>query len=104
LLDFPGIVVYDGGTLLQLKMDIVKALRELHNEKKRLDATIASLEARLKAGRTGSAAKRRRGRKSMSAAERLEVSKRMTLYWEARRAQLRPPPGEDQQASSTSAS
>jgi len=103
LLDFPRILVYDGGTLLQFKMDIVKALRELHNEKKRLDATIASLEARLKAARTGSAAKRRRGRKSMSAAERLEVSKRMTLYWETRRAQLRPP-GEDQQASSTSAS
>ena len=87
-------------------MDIVKALRELYNEKKRLDATIAALEARIKAANTGSAskaAKRRRGRKSMSAAERLEVSKRMTLYWEARRAQLNTPPdpapptGEDQQ-------
>lgn len=93
-------------------MDIVKALRELYNEKKRLDVAIASLEARLKAAQTGSATKtvkRRRGRKGMSAAERLEVSKRMTLYWEARRAQLRPPPsqapaGEDHQASTTSAS
>ncbi len=92
-------------------MDIVKALRELYNEKKRLDATIAALEARIKGANTGSAAKaakRRRGRKSMSAAERLEVSKRMTLYWEARRAQLNtpvpaPPTGEDQpdQASSS---
>jgi hypothetical protein len=90
-------------------MDIVKALRELHNEKKRLDATIASLEARIKAAHNGTpakSAKRRRGRKSMSPAERLEVSKRMTLYWESRRAQLNPPQdpaGEDLQASTTSA-
>jgi hypothetical protein len=95
-------------------MDIVKALRELYNEKKRLDASIASLEARIKASRAGSTAKpaKRRGRKSMSAAERLEVSKRMTLYWNARRAQVSPAPApsqappqsEDQQANSTSAS
>ncbi len=92
-------------------MDIAKALRELYNEKKRLDATIASLEARIKAARRGTSAKSgkvRRGRKSMSAAERLEVSKRMTLYWQSRRAKLRPPSapptGESQQASSTSAS
>jgi hypothetical protein len=109
-LDFPRIVVYDGGTpVYSFKMDIVKALRELYNEKKRLDTTIASLEARIKAAHTGTAAKsakRRRGRKSMSPAERLEVSKRMTLYWESRRAQLRPPQdpaGGDQQASTTSA-
>jgi hypothetical protein len=86
-------------------MDIVKALRELHNEKKRLDAAISALEARLKAANNGSRtkpSKGRRGRKGMSAAERLEVSRRMTLYWEARRAQLRPPlalPSEEPQAS-----
>jgi len=90
-------------------MDIVKALRELYNEKKRLDAAIAALEARGRAAKTGSPAKRakgRRGRKSMSAAERLEVSKRMTLYWEARRAKLHQPPGssQDQQSNTTSAS
>ena len=87
-------------------MDIVKALRELYNEKKRLDATIASLEARVKArGSVAKSGKRRRGRKSMSAAERQEVSKRMTLYWEARRAQVTSPrTGGDQQASSTCAS
>jgi hypothetical protein len=104
-------------------MDILKALRELYNEKKRLDVAISSLEARLKAPRTGSAAnpaKARRGRKSMCAAERLEVSKRMTLYWEARRAQALPTqsapqspseepssdptPPKDQQASSSSMS
>ena len=92
-------------------MDIVKALRELYHEKKRLDSAIAALEARLRGAHKGSGAragKSRRGRKSMSAAERLEVSKRMTLYWEARRAKLSGPPqaippGEDQQASTTSA-
>jgi hypothetical protein len=112
LLDFSCVVVYDRGTpKALLTMDIAKALRELYNEKKRLDATIAALEAGIKATRTGSAgksAKGRRGRKSMSAAERLEVSKRMTLYWQSRRAQLdspsAPPAGEGQQASSTSAS
>lgn len=65
-------------------MDVDKTLRELHQEKQRLDAAIAALEARLKNGTGGR--KRRRGRKSMSAAERQEVSKRMSKYWESRRA------------------
>jgi len=90
-------------------MDIVKALRELHTEKKRLDAAIAALETRIKAGHAGlgKTAKGRRGRKSMSAAERLEVSRRMTLYWEARRAQPPPPApllSEGRQAGTASAS
>ena len=87
-------------------MDIVKALRELYQEKKRLDAAIAALEARLKVGRAASSAKSvkgRRGRKSMSPAERLEVSRRMTLYWEARRSQAGSPP-DPEQASTSSAS
>ena len=70
-------------------MDIVKALRELYTEKKRLDAAITSLEARLRTAHKGPSkpAKGRRGRKSMSAAERLEVSARMRTYWQQRRAQ-----------------
>ncbi len=91
-----------------ITMDIVKALRELYNEKKRLDAAIAVLEARIRAGRSGAGAKPakgRRGRKSMSAAERLEVSRRMRLYWEARRSQVGPPQtlpsSEDQQANTS---
>ena len=88
-------------------MDVAKALRELYTEKKRLDATIARLEARLRAAPAVKSGARRRGRKSMSAAERLEVSKRMTLYWEARRAQGKPGAmvalAEEQQASSTAA-
>ncbi|MBV9768220.1 MAG: hypothetical protein JOZ32_01505 [Bryobacterales bacterium] len=68
-------------------MNVETTLRELHLEKKRLDSAIAALEARLKTDRAGSGkpAKNRRGRKAMSAAERAEVSKRMTLYWQSRR-------------------
>jgi len=69
-------------------MDVHKALRELYQEKKRLDAAILNLERRLRAPvRIGAA--RPRGRKQMSAEERIEVSKRMKRYWEARRAQAR---------------
>jgi hypothetical protein len=73
-------------------MDIIKALRELHAERNRLDAIIAALEVQMAASRKGSSARKpmgRRGRKSMSAAERLKVSERMTQYWESRRAQAR---------------
>jgi hypothetical protein len=85
-------------------MDIIKALRELHAERKRLNSVIASLETRLVGARKAGAARKgpgRRGRKSMSAAERLEVSKRMTLYWEARRAQLRELRGPSQQSNTS---
>jgi cell division septum initiation protein DivIVA len=103
-------------------MDIVKALRDLYTEKKRLDAAIASLEARIKSAKSGASSKpgtgaksgtgqRRRGRKSMSAAERLEVSRRMSLYWEARRAQQLSkagsppsPPSPDREANAREAS
>jgi septal ring factor EnvC (AmiA/AmiB activator) len=95
------------GPRSQGAMDIIKALRELHAEKTRLDAVIASLEAQVAAARKQGAARKspgRRGRKSMSAAERLKVSKRMRLHWEARRAQLRELQDQAQQPSSTSAS
>jgi hypothetical protein len=88
-------------------MDIIKALRELHAERKRLNSVIASLEERLVAARkprTTRKSPQRRGRKNMSAAERLEVSKRMTLYWETRRAQLRELQGPAKQSNTTAAS
>jgi hypothetical protein len=68
-------------------MDVEKALRELYEEKKRLDRAIAALEAGMDtaAGRTGG----RRGRRSMGADERKEVSKRMARYWAQRRARER---------------
>jgi hypothetical protein len=69
-------------------MDVHKALRELYQEKKRLDEAISNLERRLRAPIRRSTAVRR-GRKQMSEAERMKVSKRMKQYWEARRAQGR---------------
>ena len=74
-------------------MDIEKTLRELHQEKKRLDVTIAALEARQKV--VSSLRRHRRGRKGMSPEQRLEVSRRMQKYWEARKAaaaSLKPEP------------
>jgi len=65
-------------------MDINKALRELYEEKRRLDVAIAALEGRLRTT-PDPPARGRRGRKTMSAEERLVVSKRMSKYWEARR-------------------
>jgi len=69
-------------------MDVIKALRELHEEKRRLDRVIGALEATLEA-QAGNrlTQKTRRGRKSMSAEERIEVSRRMSEYWAAKRAQ-----------------
>ena len=68
-------------------MDLDAALRELVREWKRIKRAIARLEAQqpqVELRRTG-----RRGRKSMSPEERLEVSRRMTEYWRARRARER---------------
>src|SRR5277367_1983923 len=68
-------------------MDIQKALSELYEEKKRLDWTISTLEARLKI--SPSRSRSRRGRKSMGDDERLKVSERMSAYWAGRRAAKR---------------
>ena len=67
-------------------MDLFKAIRELHEERKRLDKLIAFLEKGL-AEKTKKAPAKRRGRKSMEAEERKLVSERMKKYWEARRAE-----------------
>jgi len=72
-------------------MDVHKALRELYEEKKRLDRAILALEANLK--KPGKAP--RRGRKRMSPEERLAVSKRMSAYWAARRAAKMQHPAEE---------
>lgn len=72
-------------------MDLYKAIRELYEEKKRLEEAIASLEELLEAKAvTGNlnldGLRKRRGRKSMSAEERRIVSDRMKKYWAQRRA------------------
>ncbi len=71
-------------------MDLYKAIQELYAEKQRLEAAIASLEQLLKTkrkivGLRLEGLKSRRGRKSMSAEERREVSARMKKYWAQRR-------------------
>jgi hypothetical protein len=79
-------------------VDLYKAIRELVEEKKRIDRIIASLEAMLKKGTTTTTAAagraaakavtaKRRGRKSMSPEERRLVSERMARYWAAKRGE-----------------
>jgi hypothetical protein len=68
-------------------MDIYKAIRELHSEKARLDRVIAALEELQNRGdrTTAPVVSGRRGRKSMKAEEREQVSVRMKQYWARRR-------------------
>ncbi|HTS28987.1 MAG TPA: hypothetical protein VMH81_24115 [Bryobacteraceae bacterium] len=70
-------------------MDLYKAIQNLYAEKEKLEQVIASLEElQRSAGKVPVEAKsgKRRGRKSMGAKERKEVSERMKKYWESRRA------------------
>jgi hypothetical protein len=69
-------------------MDLYKAIQDLYAEKEKLERVIASLEELQRAaGSVPEAPKpgKRRGRKSMSSTERLEVSERMRNYWASRR-------------------
>lgn len=66
-------------------MDLQKAIRELYEEKEKIDGVIASLEHYLSANGSG-VMKRKRGRKSMGPEERQEVSARMRSYWAGRRS------------------
>jgi len=69
-------------------MDLYKAIQELYTEKEKLERVIASLEELRDAADGGSSVLpgvKRRGRKSMDAKERLEVSARMKQYWASRR-------------------
>jgi hypothetical protein len=71
-------------------MDLYKAIQELYAEKEKLERVIASLEELQRAaGRVPAASHggKRRGRKSMNARERQEVSERMKKYWANRRKQ-----------------
>jgi hypothetical protein len=72
-------------------MNINKAIRELYEEKKRLDHVIASLEEmqRNAAALNVAIPEKKRGRKSMDEQARQEVSERMKKYWDSRRKQDR---------------
>jgi len=73
-------------------MDVYKAIRELYAEKQKLDLIIVALE-QLESAEYGVADQlyKRRGRKSMDARERREVSGRMKKYWTNRRQSPRVP-------------
>jgi len=63
-------------------VDVTGAIRHLYAEKERLERVIASLEEL--AATMGAVRVERRGRKSMSDEERVEVSNRMKRYWASR--------------------
>ena len=67
-------------------MDLYKAIGELRARKEQLERIIAQLEE-LQSANTQSGPPKRRGRKSMGAKERAEVSKRMKNYWANRAKQ-----------------
>lgn len=69
-------------------MDVQKLLSELRRRKKAVEQTTISLQQCNEAGLSPKRKQslptvRRRGRKSMGAAERVEVSRRMREYWTA---------------------
>jgi len=69
-------------------MDLYKTIRELYAEKEKLERVIASLEELQNTARSTpivSYTGKRRGRKSMNAKERQQVSERMKKYWASRR-------------------
>jgi hypothetical protein len=70
-------------------MDLYKAIQDLYAEKEKLERVIASLEDLQRAAGGGippaPGGGKRRGRKSMGADERQEVSDRMKRYWASRR-------------------
>lgn len=71
-------------------MDLYKAIQDLYAEKEKLERVIASLEELQRAAGGGippqQTSGKRRGRKSMGADERQEVSERMKKYWAKRRS------------------
>ena len=69
-------------------MDLIKIIHDLRQERDKLAAIISSLEQLQGTGTSvPQSHTSRRGRRSMDAAGRLEVSRRMKQYWENRRKQ-----------------
>jgi hypothetical protein len=69
-------------------MDLKRAIRELHQRLQLVESAIAALQSLSQDTTPEYRAPKppeRRGRKSMSPAERKEVSRRMRKYWAGRR-------------------
>ena len=76
-----------------MSMDLYRVIRELVQERDRLDRIIQSLETEMDtADENGRVPAKRRGRKSMDGPARKEVSERMRRYWAKRREQQNGPP------------
>jgi hypothetical protein len=65
--------------------DLYRIIRELVDERDKLDRIITSLEQMILSGETSAPKLKRRGRKSMDSAARKQVSERMKRYWAKRR-------------------
>jgi hypothetical protein len=65
--------------------DLYKIIRELVDERDKLDRIITSLDQMILSGETSAPTLKRRGRKSMDSAARKQVSERMKRYWAKRR-------------------
>jgi hypothetical protein len=72
-------------------LDLTKIIQELQKERAQLEAIISSLEQLQDPNSStgGENSPSRRGRRSMDAEGRLEVSRRMKQYWEKRRSNAR---------------
>jgi hypothetical protein len=69
-------------------MDLYRIIRDLVQERDRLQRIIESLEDRKALGRIQKTPERkRRGRRSMDNSARAQVSERMKRYWAQRRAE-----------------
>ncbi len=68
-------------------MDLLRLIKELREEKDRIDTAIAVLETVIAQGGSPASQKRGRGRTWMSEAEKAEVSQRMKKYWRLRKRQ-----------------
>lgn len=65
--------------------DLYRIIRELVDERNKLDRIIDSIEQMILSGETSEPGLKRRGRKSMDSAARKQVSERMKRYWAKRR-------------------
>jgi hypothetical protein len=67
--------------------DLYRIIRELVDERDKLDRIITSMEEMILSGDASEPVMKRRGRKSMDPAARKQVSERMKRYWAKRRTE-----------------
>jgi hypothetical protein len=73
-------------------MDLLRKIQDLREQKEKLKRVIASFKALETVVNEAALQKPRKGRKSMSPAERKEASVRMKKYWARKRKQDRGTP------------